>query len=155
MGAKLSIERVMIHHRQTQPFRLDFLCILNTNLKQKISDNGLFGRLKGGGIKGPVKEIKRRLAEHYAVISCSEYRTSKLCIQCGRELHVHKHGVMYCAQQAHCSMLNRDVAAAVKIGALFLAKKSGADLGPWAWGSTVADHAPSRALASALIAHAA
>ena len=119
------------------------------------ADNGLFGRLRGGGVKGPVKEIKRRLSEHYAVISCSEYRSSKLCIHCGRELHVHKHGVVYCAQQSHNSMLNRDVAAAIKIGAIFLAKKSGADLGPWAWGSTVADHTPSRALASAIIGHAA
>ena len=116
-------------------------------------DNGLFMRLRGCGVKGPVKEIKRRLSERYAVISCSEYRTSKLCIHCGREVHVRNHGVVYCAQQGHNSMLNRDVAAAIKIGALFLAKKSGAALGPWAWGSTVADHTPSRALAHALIGH--
>ena len=118
-------------------------------------DNNLFARLRGCGVKGPVKEIKRRLAERYAVISCSEYRTSKLCIQCGSEVHVHQHGVVYCKNSSHGCMQNRDVAAAVKIGALFLAKKQGADLGPWAWGSIVTEHTPSSALTSALIGHSA
>ena len=120
----------------------------------KGGENGLFASLRGCGVKGPVKEIKRRLSEKYAVVMCSEYRTSKLCIHCGREVHVHKHGVVYCTQQSHCSMLNRDVAAAIKIGALFLAKKKGVDLGPWAWGATIADHVPSTALAS-VIGHSA
>ena len=107
-------------------------------------ENGLFGRLRGGGVKGPVKEVTRRLAKRYAVILSSEFRTTKLCLKCGRELHVHKHGVVYCKQQTHCNMLNRDISAAIKIGARFIAKQRNLPLGPWAYGAAIA---PSNALA--------
>ena len=119
------------------------------------ADNGLFGRLRGGGVKGPVKEFKRRLAERYCVIGCSEFRSSKLCVHCGRELHVHQHGVVYCSQQSHHAMLNRDITAAIKIAAIFLAKKTSIPLGPWAFGSKIEKEGPSKALASAIIGHAA
>ena len=65
------------------------------------------------------------------------------------------HGVAYCAQQSHHAMLNRDVTAAIKIGAIFLAKKNGMPLGPWACGAPINNADTSRALASAIIGHAA
>jgi len=108
------------------------------------AEYGLFGRLKGGGVKGPVKKISRLLGKRYAVIIVSEFRTTKLCLKCGRELHVHKHGVVYCRQQSHCNMLNRDISAAIKIGARFIAKFCNIPLGPWAHGAAIA---PSTALA--------
>ena len=49
------------------------------------ANSGLFGRIRGGGVKGPVLEIKKRLSKQMAVIECSEFRTSKLCLYCGRE----------------------------------------------------------------------
>ena len=44
------------------------------------ADSGLFGRVRGAGMKGPVLEIKKRLSEQMPVIVCSEFRTSKLCL---------------------------------------------------------------------------
>jgi hypothetical protein len=44
---------------------------------------GGFMKLKGGGFKGPVLQLKRLLAKKHVVICCSEYRTSKLCLECG------------------------------------------------------------------------
>ena len=95
------------------------------------ANNGLFGRLRGGGVKGPVLEIKKRLSEQMPVIKCSELRTSKLCLDCGREAKFFNYGVTYCTDRDHQRMANRDVAAARKIGALYLAKKKEWDLGPW------------------------
>ena len=95
------------------------------------ANSGLFGKLRGGGVKGPVLEIKKRLGKKMAVVDCSEFRTSKLCLDCGREAKFHNHGVTYCAQQSHHRMANRDVVAAYKIGARYLAVKQGLDLGPW------------------------
>ena len=112
------------------------------------AEHGLFGRLKGGGVKGPVKKISRLLGKRYAVIITSEFRTTKLCIRCGRELHVHKHGVVYCKQQSHCNMLDRDISAAIKIGARFIAKYCNLPLGPWAYGAAIA---PSTALAQVFV----
>lgn len=112
------------------------------------AEHGLFGRLKGGGVKGPVKKISRLLGKRYAVIITSEYRTTKLCLKCGRELHVHKHGVVYCKQQSHCNMLNRDISAAIKIGARFIVKYCNLPLGPWAHGAVIA---PSTALATLFV----
>ena len=66
-----------------------------------------------------------------AVVECSEFRTSKLCLECGRKAEFYNHGVTYCTQQSHHRMKNRDVTAAYKIGARFLAAKRGLDLGPW------------------------
>ena len=64
-------------------------------------------------------------------IECSEFRTSKLCLHCGREAKLYNYGVTYCTDPGHHHMANRDVAAAKKIGARYLAKKKGLDLGPW------------------------
>ena len=79
-------------------------------------------------------EIKRRLAKVFPVVSCDEFRTSKLCLECGREAQFYYHGVTYCNQQDHRRMQNRDVAAAFKIGARYLAGQRGYDLGPWSRG---------------------
>jgi hypothetical protein len=95
------------------------------------ADSGLFGRLRGGGAKGPVLEIKKRLSEQMPVIEVSEFRTSKLCLVCGRPAKFFNYGVTYCTERDHHRMVNRDVAAAKKIGALYLAKKKGLNLGPW------------------------
>jgi hypothetical protein len=95
------------------------------------ANNGLFGRLRGGGVKGPVLEIKKRLSEQMPVIEVSEFRTSKLCLDCGRVAKTFNYSVTYCTDRNHHRMANRDVAAARKIGALYLAKKKEWDLGPW------------------------
>ena len=34
------------------------------------ANSGLFGRVRGGGVKGPVLEIKKRLSEQMPVIEC-------------------------------------------------------------------------------------
>ena len=52
-------------------------------------------------------------------------------------------------------MLNRDITAAIKIAAIFIAKKTSVPLGPWAFGSKIEKEGPSKALASAIIGHAA
>ena len=114
------------------------------------ASNGLFGRLRGGGVKGPVLELMKRLAEKMAVIQCSEFRTSKLCLKCGRVAKFYHHGVTYCTQQSHYRMENRDVAAAFKIGARYLATKQGVDLGPWSRSVRVADMVPSDVLTKVL-----
>ena len=94
-------------------------------------NSGLFGQLRGGGVKGPVLEIKKRLSKQMAVIECSEFRTSKLCLDCGRAAKFYRHGVTYCSQREHQHMANRDVVAAHKIGARYLAKKKALNTGPW------------------------
>jgi transposase len=79
-----------------------------------------------------VLEIKKRLSEQMPVIEASEFRTSKLCLDCGRVAKLYNYGVTYCTHPGHYRrMANRDVAAAKKIGALYLAMKKGWDLGPW------------------------
>ena len=98
------------------------------------ANSGLFGRVRGAGVKGPVLEIKKRLSEQMPVIECSEFRTSKLCLDCGREAKDYRYGVTYCSQRDHHRMANRDVAAAKKIGARYLAEKKGLNLGPWSRG---------------------
>ena len=65
------------------------------------------------------------------MIECSEFRTSKLCLDCGREAKLFNYGVTYCQERAHHRMANRDVVAANKIGARYLAQKMGCNLGPW------------------------
>ena len=76
-------------------------------------------------------EIKKRLSKQLPVIECSEFRTSKLCLDCGRVAKLYRYGVTYCTDRDHHRMANRDVAAARKIGARYLAAKKGLDLGPW------------------------
>ena len=96
------------------------------------ANSGLFGRVRGAGVKGPVLEIKKRLSEQMPVIECSEFRTSKLCLDCGREAKLYRYGVTFCTDPGHyCRMINRDVAAAKKIGARYLAMKKEWNLGPW------------------------
>jgi hypothetical protein len=126
--------------------------ILFGNASEK---KGGFIPFKGGGVKGPVKELTRRLAKRYAVILCSEFRTTKLCHFCGRVLshptrHVSQgryqaettmHGLSYCPHRgpnSHQHMQGRDRMAAYNIGALFLATQLGEDLGPWQRGDTKA-----------------
>ena len=94
---------------------------------------GQFGQLRGGGVKGPVVELTRRSAAKMPVVMCSEFRTSKLCLDCGREAEFHNHGVTYCKKmQLHHRMENRDKAAGNKIGARYLAGSCyGQNLGPW------------------------
>ena len=72
--------------------------------------------LRGSGMKGPVLEIKKRLSEQMPVSECSEFRTSKLCLDCGREVKDYDYGVTYCTERDHHRMANRDVSAARKIG---------------------------------------
>jgi hypothetical protein len=123
------------------------------------ANNGNFGRLRGGGVKGPVLELRRRLAEQMVVIDCDEYRTSKLCLDCGRVAKTPKkksdggimydmYGVTYCSDRRlhstvdrprHHRMEDRDIAAAFKIGARYLATKRYLDLGPWKRGSVLND----------------
>ena len=99
------------------------------------ANSGLFGRVRGAGVKGPVLEIKKRLSEQMPVIECSEFRTCKLCLDCGREAKDYNYGVTYCTDPGHYRrMTNRDVSAARKIGARYLAKKKGLNLGPWSRG---------------------
>ena len=95
------------------------------------ANSGLFGRVRGAGVKGPVLEIKEWLSKQLPVIECSEFRTSKLCLDCGREAKLFNYGVTYCQERAHHRMANRDVVAAKKIGARYLAQKKGLNLGPW------------------------
>ena len=95
------------------------------------ANSGLFGRVRGAGVKGPVLEIKKRLSEQMPVIEASEFRTSKLCLDCGRVARLYNYGVTFCSQRDHQRMANRDVAAAKKIGARYLAMKKGLNLGPW------------------------
>ena len=78
-------------------------------------------RVRGCGVKGPVLEIKKRLSEQMSVVECSEFRTSKLCLDCGRAAKFYNYGVSYCTKRNHHRMVNRDVAAAEKIGARYLA----------------------------------
>ena len=85
-------------------------------------------------MKGSVLEIKERLSKEMPVIECSEFRTSKLCLDCGRVAKFYNYGVTYCQERAHHRMANRDVVAAKKIGARYLAQKKGLNLGPWSRG---------------------
>lgn len=105
-------------------------------------------RQKGGGFKGPILKLKRLLARRFPVICVDEFRTSKLCLDCGKVLKHPKdgekligrngrlyqrymHGVSYCTDTEHHRMLNRDVDAAQKISCRFLCQLKGLDLGPW------------------------
>ena len=88
-------------------------------------------------MKGPVLEIKKRSSKQLPVIECSEFRTSKLCLDCGREAKLFNYGVTYCQERANHRMANRDVVAAKKIGARYLAEKKGLNLGPWSRGVSV------------------
>lgn len=108
------------------------------------NQSGLFGKLKGGGFKGPVKTLQRLLAKHVPVICVDEYRSSQCCFECGSKLSnacdAQKakkiHAVMYCQDPSHHCMLNRDLSASKKIGVRYLKHlfdgECGVDhLGPW------------------------
>jgi hypothetical protein len=51
------------------------------------ANNGQFGKLRGCGVKGPA------LADKLAIVQCSEFRTSKLCLECGHVAKFYHHGV--------------------------------------------------------------
>jgi len=98
-----------------------------------------FGRVRGGkGCRGPVKEIQKRLSKRVLVIAVSEFRTSKCCRGCGSVL-LHPNNddrTSYCKTDKSketwniCrGQRNRDLDAAWKIGARFLALKTGRELG--------------------------
>ncbi len=99
-----------------------------------------FGRVRGGkGCRGPVKEIQQRLSKRVLVVAVSEFRTSKCCRGCGSVLR-HPNGddrTSYCETKKGrdatwdiCKgQRNRDLDAAWKIGARFLAVKTGKELG--------------------------
>ena len=97
--------------------------------------HGGFGKIKGGGIKGPVLTLKRLLAQKFPLINVSEFRTSKLCSECGRSLLHPKNnsiqGVSFCSHTNHHHMMNRDRDAARKIGYRFLCQLKGLSLGPF------------------------
>ena len=93
------------------------------------ANSGLFGRVRGGGVKSPALEIKKRLSKQMPVIECSEFRTSKLCLDCGRAPKFYQYGVTYCSQRGHNCMANRVVVAAKK-GARYIATKRW-NLGSW------------------------
>lgn len=115
------------------------------------SNSGAWAKHRGCGVKGPVKELRMRLARKYTVVECSEYRTSKLCLECGGVVKTYQHGVSYCPQQSHHRMLNRDVSAAFKIGALYLAQQQQRPLGPWERNSVLhAEQLPSTVLRDTL-----
>ena len=110
---------------------------------------------------GPVLELRRRLAEELVVIDCDEHRTSQLCLDCGRKVKTpirHQtrkqiYGISYCSdrklyrtisEKHHRRIEDRDIPAAFKIGARYLAQKRHHDLGPWKRGAIVEDQ-PTRA----------
>ncbi len=108
-------------------------------------ETGSFTRCRGGA-KGPVLGLKRRIAKEFPVICCSEFRTSKLCFECGHVLahpvrfndriqrRVPVNGVSFCQNTEHrYRILNRDVDGARKIGLRFLMQLNGEALGPWSY----------------------
>jgi len=64
----------------------------------------VYCNMLGAGVKGPVLEINAKFFNY---------------------------DVTYCTERDHQRMTNRDVAAAKKIGARYLAMKKGLNLGPW------------------------
>lgn len=47
---------------------------------------GGFMSSRGGKAKGPVKKFRKLMAKRCAIISCSEFRSSRCCFHCGRVL---------------------------------------------------------------------
>jgi hypothetical protein len=102
------------------------------------SENGLFLRHRNGIFKGPTERLKRELAKRCVVVVSNEYRTSKLCLDCGwcnRHL-VNKHGKLYpgvsfCSRFFSHSHWNRDTLGALTIGYRSVATLLGYDLGPF------------------------
>jgi hypothetical protein len=95
---------------------------------------GGFMASKGGrGIRGPVKEIAKELAKYAVVIGADEFRTSKCCHHCGSVLSQNTATrVSRCTvRQFQCrgNHLCRDIDAAWKIGARFLAGVLNEELG--------------------------
>ena len=95
---------------------------------------GGFNHVRGAGLKGPVLELKKRLAKKMAVVEADKFRTTKLCLDCGRPLEIRNRGVVHCTAEscdARGKPRNHDVTAAYKIGAKYLANKVAPRLGPW------------------------
>jgi len=77
-----------------------------------------FGRLRGGGVKGPVKAIQDRVAKRALVLKADEFRTSKCCRHCHGDLVSGKsYRVRFCPNPTCHAMLHRDIDAAYKIQA--------------------------------------
>jgi hypothetical protein len=129
-----------------------------------------FGRVRGGGVKGPVKKFQLLLSRRHPVVMCSEFRTTKCCVTCGRELFhpkgvrlkrdkktgemkrvsVQLSGVSYCRETDHHAFVSRDKDAARKIGLRFLCRLvrgADCDLGVWSRQVKWANAKPSSALA--------
>lgn len=112
---------------------------------------GQFQRLRNGKRKPPTMKLKRLLAKEYPVICVNEFRTSKLCMECGLPMeHPRKgqiHALSYCASTMHARVVkDRDVDAAEKIGYRFLCQLLRKPLGPWACGSELLPGVASDAL---------
>ena len=106
---------------------------------------GQFMRLRCHKRKPPVVAFRKELAKRLPVILVSEYRTSKLCLMCGSVLKHPNHGaiysISYCEKQTEARrLLARDVDAARKIGARFIACQRGLPLGPWEQGAPIPVH---------------
>lgn len=119
---------------------------------------GSFNRIKGCR-KGPMLEFKRMVKNacvrardrgpDQSFEETSEFRTSMCCLHCGRKVKNRDYTTVYCtfntcANKGH--MGNRDVEAAKKIGARFLATRYRPfvlpqDLGPWRQGAALLDEA--------------
>ncbi len=127
--------------------------------------SGGFGKVRGGGIKGPVKKFTKLLSRQTPVIIASEFRTSKCCFACARELLHPKgfirksksselvesklNGISYCRETGHHMFLSRDKDAARKIGYRFLCRLvrgAGCDLGTWSHSVKWEDAKPSSIL---------
>lgn len=106
---------------------------------------GHFGALRGCGVKGPIKRLKKAFSRHFPVITVDEFRTSKCCWECGQELkhpwnrikNKAMYGVSYCTDTAHHSMLNRDRDGARKIALRFLCQLKRLPLGVWERNSVI------------------
>jgi hypothetical protein len=94
-----------------------------------------FSKTRGGGVCGPVVELRKRLAKRVMVVMCSEFRTSKCCMACGGSMghpDFAPRGVSFCLNACTGKafrMVGRDQAAALCIGARFLAQGYGKELG--------------------------
>ena len=125
-----------IYHR----IIIDRIVQLNANSD---IDGGKFNKLRSGGFKGPVLQLRRLLCRRLPLISVNEFRTSKLCFQCGKTLQHpcggKMHSVSYCTETDHHCMINRDTDAARKIGCRFFTQLLRKDLGPWAFGTSAVD----------------
>lgn len=91
------------------------------------------------------------VARRFPVVTVDEFRTTKLCFDCGRPLsHPRRHhrpieGSCFCflTDDVHCDaarrLLHRDADAARKIGHRFVMQLCGESIGNWSRGSSDAE----------------